>query len=73
MAALPDRVVVAFDEAYFEYVDQPPDTLQFIRERENVIVLRTFSKIYGLASLRIGYGMAHPDVDPNSAKDAPAV
>ncbi len=60
MAALPDRIVVAFDEAYFEYVEQPPDTLQYIRARENVIVLRTFSKIFGLASLRLGYGMAHP-------------
>ncbi|MEP6821124.1 MAG: histidinol-phosphate transaminase [Chthoniobacterales bacterium] len=60
MDGLPERVVVAFDEAYFEYVDNPPDTLQYIRERENVIVLRTFSKIYGLAGLRLGYGMAHP-------------
>lgn len=62
VAALPERVVVAFDEAYFEYVDHPPDTLQFIRERQNVIVLRTFSKIQGLASLRIGYGVAHPEL-----------
>lgn len=62
MDGLPDRVVVAFDEAYFEYVDQPPDTLQYIRARENVIVLRTFSKIHGLASLRLGYGMAHPEL-----------
>lgn len=60
MDGLPERIVVAFDEAYFEYVDRPPDTLKFIRERENVIVLRTFSKIYGLAGLRLGYGMAHP-------------
>ncbi|MEO5721682.1 MAG: histidinol-phosphate transaminase [Chthoniobacterales bacterium] len=62
VAALPERVVVAFDEAYFEYVDAPPDTLKFIRERQNVIVLRTFSKIQGLASLRIGYGVAHPEL-----------
>ena len=62
VAALPERVVVAFDEAYFEYVDNPPDTLQFIRDRKNVIVLRTFSKIQGLASLRIGYGIAHPEL-----------
>ena len=54
--------MVAFDEAYFEYVDAPPDTLKFIRDRRNVIVLRTFSKIQGLASLRIGYGMAHPEL-----------
>ena len=62
VAALPERIVVAFDEAYFEYVEQPPDTLKFIRDRRNVIVLRTFSKIQGLASLRIGYGMAHPEL-----------
>lgn len=62
VAALPENIVVAFDEAYFEYVDDPPDTLQFVRERRNVIVLRTFSKIQGLASLRIGYGVAHPEL-----------
>lgn len=62
IAALPESVVVAFDEAYFEYVANPPDTLQFIRERRNVIVLRTFSKIQGLANLRIGYGLAHPEL-----------
>lgn len=62
IAALPDNIVVAFDEAYFEYVDNPPDTLRFVRERQNVIVLRTFSKIQGLASLRIGYGIAHPEL-----------
>ena len=62
VAALPENIVVAFDEAYFEYVDQPPDTLRFVRERRNVIVLRTFSKIQGLASLRIGYGIAHPEL-----------
>jgi histidinol-phosphate aminotransferase len=62
VAALPENIVVAFDEAYFEYVDQPPDTLQFIRGRQNVIVLRTFSKIQGLANLRIGYGIAHPEL-----------
>ena len=62
IAGLPDNVVVAFDEAYFEYVDDPPDTLQFIRTLQNVIVLRTFSKIQGLASVRLGYGLAHPEL-----------
>ncbi len=62
VGALPDNVVVAFDEAYFEYVDDPPKTLPFIRDRQNVIVLRTFSKIQGLANLRIGYGVAHPEL-----------
>ncbi len=62
VADLPEKIVVAFDEAYFEYVETPPDTLKFIRDRRNVIVLRTFSKIQGLASLRVGYGMAHPEL-----------
>lgn len=62
MARLPERVVIVFDEAYFEYVDQPPDTLKFVREGRHVVVLRTFSKIHGLASARLGYGIAHPDL-----------
>lgn len=58
MARVPDDVVVIFDEAYYEFVDDPPDTLKYIREgRENVVILRTFSKIQGLAGLRIGYGL----------------
>jgi len=59
---VPDNVVVVFDEAYFEYLDDPPDTLRFVREGRNVAVLRTFSKIQGLASLRIGYGIARPEL-----------
>jgi len=59
---VPENVVVVFDEAYFEYLDQPPDTLRFVREGRNVAVLRTFSKMQGLASLRIGYGIARPEL-----------
>ncbi|PZR76808.1 MAG: histidinol-phosphate transaminase [Chthoniobacterales bacterium] len=59
---VPEDIVVVFDEAYFEYLDHPPDTLRFIRAGRNVAVLRTFSKIQGLASLRIGYGMARPEL-----------
>jgi histidinol-phosphate aminotransferase len=62
MARVPDRIVVVFDEAYFEYVDHPPDTMRFVREEKNVVVLRTFSKIHGLASLRLGYGIARPEL-----------
>jgi histidinol-phosphate aminotransferase len=62
MARVPDDVVVVFDEAYFEYLDDPPDTLQFVRENRNVIVLRTFSKIHGLAGVRLGYGIARPEL-----------
>ncbi len=62
MDKVPDHVVVVFDEAYFEFLQNPPDTLKFIREGRNVVVLRTFSKIQGLANLRIGYGLAKPDL-----------
>ncbi len=55
---VPPHVLVVLDEAYYEFLDEPPDTLRYVREGRNVVVLRTFSKIQGLASLRIGYGMA---------------
>jgi histidinol-phosphate aminotransferase len=58
MARVPDNVVTVFDEAYFEFLEQPPDTLRYVRENRNVVVLRTFSKIHGLAGLRVGYGIA---------------
>ncbi len=57
MEQVPRDVVVVFDEAYHEFVDHPPDTLKYVREGRNVVVLRTFSKIQGLANLRIGYGL----------------
>ena len=57
MAKVPAHVVVVFDEAYYEFLDEAPDTLRYVREGRNVLVLRTFSKIQGLASLRIGYGL----------------
>jgi len=62
MARVPDDVVVVFDEAYFEYLDDPPDTLQFVRANRNVVVLRTFSKIHALANARLGYGIARPEL-----------
>jgi histidinol-phosphate aminotransferase len=62
MERVPPRIVVVFDEAYYEYLDNPPDTLRFIRAGRNVIILRTFSKIQGLASLRVGYGIARPEL-----------
>ncbi len=63
MDRLPAHVVVVFDEAYHEFVDDPPDTLKYIREgRQNVVVLRTFSKIQGLAGLRIGYGIGSREI-----------
>ena len=63
MDRVPEHVIVVFDEAYHEFVDEPPDTLKFIREgRQNVVVLRTFSKIQGLAGLRIGYGLGSREI-----------
>lgn len=60
---VPERVVVVFDEAYYEFLENPIDTLKYIREgRPNVIVLRTFSKIQGLAGLRIGYGLGSEEI-----------
>ncbi len=58
MDRLPEHVVAVFDEAYYEFLDDAPDTLKYIAEGRNVCVLRTFSKAYGLAGLRIGYGLA---------------
>jgi histidinol-phosphate aminotransferase len=60
--SMPEHVVVVFDEAYAEYLDPVPDFRPLIREGRKLVCLRTFSKIYGLASLRIGYGYAAADV-----------
>lgn len=62
MQKVPEHVIVVFDEAYYEFLDNPPDTLRYVREGRNVVVLRTFSKIQGLANLRIGYGLAKPEL-----------
>lgn len=62
---LPDHVVAIFDEAYFEVMpdDMKPDVLKHIRAgKENIIVLRTFSKGYGLAGLRLGYAVGHSEL-----------
>jgi histidinol-phosphate aminotransferase len=62
ISRVPENIIPVFDEAYFEFLDDPPDTLQYVREGRNVVVLRTFSKIHGLAGLRIGYGVAPADL-----------
>jgi len=61
---VPSDVLVVLDEAYGEFVEEAdfPDGVQLLQEYRNLIVLRTFSKIYGLSALRIGYGIGHPDV-----------
>lgn len=61
---VPQDTLVVLDEAYHEYAvaDDYYDAVSLMRRFENLIVLRTFSKIYGLASLRIGYGLANPKI-----------
>ena len=61
--AVPANVLLALDEAYVEFLDEPLDLLPEIRNaaKPNLILMRTFSKIYGLAGLRLGYGIGHPD------------
>ena len=64
MEQVPERVVVVFDEAYCDYVEEEhyADVTRHIREGRNVVVARTFSKIYGLAGLRVGYAVASKDL-----------
>ena len=62
---VPGHVIVLVDEAYFEYAaveKDYPDTSLWLSEFSNLIVTRTFSKAYGLAGLRVGYGLSHPDL-----------
>jgi histidinol-phosphate aminotransferase len=64
MQRIPDGVLVVVDEAYYEYVTDPDyaDSMKHFREGRDILILRTFSKIYGLAGLRIGYGIAKKDI-----------
>lgn len=64
LSAVPPEVIVVMDEAYAEYVedDEYPDSIASLAADRPILVLRTFSKIYGLAGLRIGYGVASPEV-----------
>ncbi|BBY74872.1 putative phenylalanine aminotransferase [Mycolicibacterium parafortuitum] len=64
VAAVPPHILVVLDEAYVEYIrdDLVPDSFGLVRSYPNVVVLRTFSKAYGLAGLRIGYAVADPDI-----------
>ena len=64
LGAIPARILVVLDEAYYDYVQRPdyPRSLEYVRAGRNVLVLRTFSKVHGLAGLRIGYGMGYPEL-----------
>jgi histidinol-phosphate aminotransferase len=59
---LPSHVIAVLDEAYYEFLDNPPDTIAYVRQGANVVLMRTFSKIQGLAGLRIGYGLASAEI-----------
>ncbi|HEY0827042.1 MAG TPA: histidinol-phosphate transaminase [Bacilli bacterium] len=62
--SVPSHVLIVLDEAYYEYnvSSNYPDSLGLLQEHKNIVLLRTFSKIYGLASLRIGFGIGHPEI-----------
>jgi histidinol-phosphate aminotransferase len=64
ISRLPERVVLILDEAYWDFADSPayPKGLDYVREGRPVILLRTFSKVYGLAGLRIGYAIGRSDL-----------
>ncbi|MCW5559888.1 MAG: histidinol-phosphate transaminase [Verrucomicrobiae bacterium] len=64
LAGVPSRVLLVLDEAYVEFLDDPSDCLPRIRAGTppNLLLMRTFSKIFGLAGLRIGYGVASPEI-----------
>jgi histidinol-phosphate aminotransferase len=64
LSAVPPNVLVGLDEAYAEYVDDPAfeSGISLLTDFPNVVVLRTFSKIYGLAGMRVGYGIARPEI-----------
>lgn len=59
---VPEQVLVVLDEAYVEYLDQQNHAVDWLRDYHNLVITRTFSKAYGLAGLRIGYALSHPEV-----------
>jgi histidinol-phosphate aminotransferase len=64
MESIPPTVLVAVDEAYSEYISTPdyPDTLKYLSKYPNLVITRTFSKVYGLAALRVGYAVSSPEI-----------
>ncbi|MCK5640441.1 MAG: histidinol-phosphate transaminase, partial [Gammaproteobacteria bacterium] len=69
LKGVPENIIVVLDEAYFDYAhdadfgrDDYPDGIQWLAQYPNLVVTRTFSKAYGLAGLRIGYGVSHPQL-----------
>lgn len=70
MERVPSNILVLIDEAYYEYIKDPayPDSFKHLREGKNVLILRTFSKIYGLAGIRLGYGFTKEEIVNNLMK-----
>lgn len=64
MDGVPEHVIVLMDQAYYEYAqeDDYPNCIQWLDDYRNLVVTRTFSKAYGLAGLRVGYGISHPEL-----------
>jgi len=64
LKSCPPHILVVLDEAYYEYVDDPGyfESLRLLPRYPNLVVLRTFSKAFGLAGLRVGYGIGHPEL-----------
>ena len=59
---MPEHVILCFDEAYAEYLEELPNLVPYILEGKNIICFRTFSKIYGLAGLRLGWGYSSKEI-----------
>lgn len=61
---VPDHVITVIDEAYFEWINQEDyeSAMKYVKENKNVVVLKTFSKLYGMAGVRIGYGVMKPEI-----------
>ncbi len=70
MEKVPDSVLVVVDEAYYEYVMSPDyaNSMKYLEQGRDILILRTFSKIYGLAGLRIGYGISQPAINTEMNK-----
>lgn len=63
---VPSNILLVIDEAYIDFVPKEyGDSVSWIKEHDNLVILRTFSKLYGLASMRIGYAIANPDIVAN--------
>lgn len=62
MEQVPDHVIVAFDEAYIDFAETQPDSLRYVKQGKNVVVMRTFSKAYGLAGVRAGFAISSPEI-----------